>query len=186
MKANRAALAAVVVIVLVVVGWWMFKRTGAGQPIDLISTDRFAAVKKQPNPEVFALTEATLSGDTRPAIAVQPAPGSRLTWKIKVPDDAWLDLAVGLQPEAWTNEGNGVLFRVGVSDGRTYEELFTLHVNPFTNAGERKWIPVMVDLSSYSGEEVDLIFNTNSGSPGQQEDHRNDLALWGAPKVIIR
>lgn len=186
MKGNRAALAAVIVLVLVVVGWWLFKRAGGGEPIDLISPDRFAAVKKQPGPDVFSLTEATLRGETRRAIAVQPVPGSRLTWKIKVPDDAWLDVAVGLQPEAWTKEGNGVLFRVGMSDGRTYEDLFTLHLNPFANAGERKWIPVMVDLSSYSGEEMDLIFNTNSSSPGQAEDHRNDLALWAAPKVIIR
>lgn len=186
MRANRAALAAVVVVVLVVVGWWMFKRTGGGEATDLTSAERFASARKQPAPESFSLTEATLNGETRRAIAVQPMPGSRLTWKIKVPDDAWLDLAVGLQPEAWTNEGNGVLFRVGVSDGRTYEELFTLHVNPFANAGERKWVPIMVDLSSYSGEEVDLIFNTNSSSPSQQEDHRNDLALWGAPKVVIR
>ncbi len=79
-----------------------------------------------------------------------------------------------------------MLFRAGVSDGRVYEDLFTLHLNPFANPGERKWVPVMVDLSSYAGEDVDVILNTNDGPPGQEGDHRNDLALWAAPKVVIR
>jgi hypothetical protein len=186
MKGNRAALLAVVVLILAVAGWWLFKRAGGGEPIDLIASDRFAAAKKQPSPDLFALADVALGGDTRRAIAVQPVVGSRLTWRIRVPDDGWLDLAVGLRPEAWTQEGNGVLFRVGVSDGRAYEEMFTLHLNPFANAGERKWVPIMADLSAYSGEEIDLIFNTNSSSPGQEEDHRNDLAVWAAPKVIVR
>lgn len=187
MKGSRAALAAVVVIVLVILGWWLFKRTDSAEPIDLLATDRFASAKKQPAAEMFALDDATLNGDTRHAIAVQPTAGSRLTWKVRVPDDGWLDLAVGLKPEAWTQEGNGVLFRAGVSDGRSYEELFTLHLNPFANAGDRKWVPVMVDLSSYAGEEIEVILNTNSGSPGQPpDDTRGDLALWGTPKVVVR
>lgn len=186
MKGNRAAFAAVVVVLLVVAGWLLFKRAGPGEEIDLLAPDRFESARKQPSADVFSVTDATLNGDTRKAIAIQPAVGTRLTWKVRVPDDAWLDLAVALQPEAWTKEGNGVLFFVGVADGRTFEELFTLHLNPFANPGERKWVPVMVDLSAYSGEEVDVILNTRSSSPGQDEDHQNDLALWGAPRIVIR
>jgi len=186
MKGSRAAFAAVVAIVLILFGWWLFRRAGGGEPIDLMAPDQYAAAKKQPAPDIFSIADVTLNGDTRHAIAVQPAAGSRLTWKIRVPDDGWLDLAVGMRPEAWTEEGNGVLFRAGVSDGRAYEDLFTLHLNPFANPGERKWVPVMVDLSSYAGEDVDVILNTNSSSPGQEEDHRNDLALWATPKVVIR
>lgn len=186
MKGNRAAIAAVVVVVLVAVGWLLFRRAAPGESIDLIAADRFEAATKKPAADAFALVDATLNGDTRRSIAVQPVPGTRVIWKVRVPDDAWLDVAVGLQPEAWTKEGNGVLFFVGVSDGRAYEELFSLHVNPFANAGERKWVPVMVDLSTYSGEEVEIILNTRSHSPGQQEDTNNDLALWGAPKIVIR
>ncbi len=186
MKGSRAAFAAVVAIVLILLGWWLFRRVGGGEPIDLMAADRYASAKKQPAPDVFSIADVTLNGDTRHAIAVQAVPGSRLTWKVRVPDDGWLELAVGLQPQAWTEEGNGVLFRAGVSDGRVYEDLFTLHLNPFANPGERKWVPVMVDLSSYAGEDVDVILNTNDGPPGQEGDHRNDLALWAAPKVVIR
>jgi hypothetical protein len=94
-------------------------------------------------------------------------------------------VAVGLKPEAWEKPGDGVLFLVGVSDGRTYEPLFKQHLNPSANQGERRWIPVMVDLSAYAGEEVDVIFNTYNSEPGK-DDRQNDLALWGAPEIVIR
>ncbi len=44
----------------------------------------------------------------------------------------------------------------------------------------------MVDLSAYAGEEVDLIFNTYAQPPGQRGDIRNDLAVWGAPEIVVR
>jgi hypothetical protein len=103
-----------------------------------------------------------------------------------VPDDAWLRVAVGTRPESWTQEGNGTYFLVGVSDGRSYEEVFTQHVNPFANAGDRKWIQVWVDLSAYAGEEVQLVFNTRSSPKDQAADERNDLPLWGDPEIIVR
>jgi hypothetical protein len=186
MKGSRAVLAAVVVVVLVVVGWWLFKRTSGAEPIDLLSSDRWASAKKQPAEDLFSLTDATVNGDTRHVIAVKEGSGSRLTWKVRVPEDGWLDLAVALQPDTWTKEGNGVLFRAGVSDGRAYEDLFTLHLNPFANAGDRKWVPVMVDLSAYAGEDVDVILNTNSGPKGAPDDPRNDLPLWAAPRIVVR
>jgi hypothetical protein len=184
MKGNRAVLAAVVVIVLVVAGWWFFKRAGGGQPIDLVSA--LATAEKRPSPDTFAVTDATLNNESRRAIAIQPTIGTRLVYKVRVPDDAWLRVAVGLKPEAWDKQGDGVLFRVLVSDGRTSDPLFTQHVNPFANKGDRRWIPVSVDLSAYAGEEVDVVFLTNSSPPGMGENHDNDLALWGSPEIVIR
>lgn len=186
MKGTRAVVAAVVVVVLVVVGWWLFKRTNGAEPIDLLAADRWASATKRPAADLFSLTDVALNGDSRHVIAVQPAAGSRLIWRVTVPEDGWLDLAVGLHPDAWTQEGNGVLFRAGVSDGRAYDELFTLHLNPFANAGDRKWVPVMVDLSAYAGEEVEVILNTNDGPPKQEGDSRNDRALWAAPRIVVR
>jgi hypothetical protein len=73
-----------------------------------------------------------------------------------------------------------------VSDGRTFEQLFSQHLNPSANQGDRRWVPVMVDLSAYAGEEVDVIFTTNSSPAGQGENHDNDFALWGSPEIVIR
>ena len=183
MQGNRALLIAVVIVVVLIAGWWLFRRGTPGGNVRLI--DRFAEAKKQPDANLFNVVDATLNGETRKAVAVEPSPGSRLTWRAEVPDDGWLSVNVGLKPEAWTQEGDGVLFFVGVSDGRAYEQLFSQHLNPFANSGDRKWIPVMVDLSAYAGEQIELIFNTRSGQP-EKGDIRADMALWGQPEIVQR
>jgi hypothetical protein len=184
MKANRTTLTVVVVLVLLVVGWWLFRRDSTAHSVDLV--EQFESAKKQPDPAMFTVIDADLNGDAKRAVAVAPAAGTRLTWKVTVPDDGWLWVSVALKPEAWEKPGDGVKFHVGVSDGRAYEELFTQHVDPFNNRSDRKWTPVKIDLSAYAGEQVDLIFNTNSSEPGKGDNRDNDLALWGAPEIVVR
>ena len=184
MKGNRAVLTAVVVVVVLVLGWWLFGRGGGGGRVDLI--ERFEQAEKRPNAGVFSIVDADLGGVTKKAVAIAPVPGSRLTYKVRVPDDGWLWVSVGMRPEAWKGEGDGVKFLVGVSDGRAFEPLFEQHLNPFANSGDRKWVDVRVDLSTYAGEEVDIIFNTFANLPGQPLDERNDLALWGSPEIVVR
>jgi hypothetical protein len=183
MKGNRAVLAAVVILVVLVAGWWLFRRGAPTSTVQLI--DRFGEAKKQPEAGIFSVADVALNGESKRAVVIAPTVGSRLTWRAAVPDDGWLSVLVGMKPEAWTQEGDGVLFYVGVSDGRAYEQLFSQHVHPFANNGDRKWIQVMVDLSAYAGEEVDLIFNTRSGQP-EKGDIRADMALWGQPEIVQR
>lgn len=182
MKGNRAAAAAVIAVVLLLGGWWLFRGGSSASAVALV--DQLGAATKSPASAQFEVIDADLNGDVRRAITANPP--TRLTFKVQVPDDGWLKVAVGMKPEAWTQEGNGVLFFVGVSDTRTFETLFTQHVNPFGNPGDRKWIPVWVDLSAYAGEEIDLIFNTRGGPPGAESDDRHDLALWGSPEIVVR
>ncbi|CAN5684567.1 hypothetical protein BH18ACI5_BH18ACI5_13150 [soil metagenome] len=182
MKGNRAAVAAVIVVALVITGFWLFKRGGGTAAVDLI--EQFQTAEKRPPGGTFEVIEAELDGVTHKAIFTLPE--SRIIWKLRVPDDAWLRLNVGMKPESWTKEGDGVLFHVGVSDGRSFDQLFIQHVNPYLNAGERRWIPVVVDLAPYAGEEISLIFNTNNSQPGKGDDDRNDLALWGAPMITTK
>ena len=101
-----------------------------------------------------------------------------MIWKVKIPDDGWIKASLGMKPESWDKEGDGVLFRIGVSDGRAFEDLLTLHVDPFHNKSDRRWIPVAVDVSPYAGEEVEVIFNTNNSMPGKGDDRDNDTALF--------
>ena len=182
MKGNRAAVAAVVVVILVIVGWWMFRRANPAAHVDLIA--QFESATKKPAGSVSSIVDADLNGERKKAIATIPP--TRFIWKVRVPEDGWLSVSVGVQPEAWTQEGDGIYFKAGVSDGRAYEDLFTQHLNPFVNKGDRRWIPVMVDLSAYSGEEVEVIFNTLSGPTGLSTDYRADMALWGAPEIVTR
>lgn len=184
MKQNRAVLTAVAVVVILAVAWWMIRRRGPAETVNLV--DRFETAVKRPDAGVFSLTEATLNNETKRSIAIQPVVGSRLIYKIVVPDNGWLNVSVGMKPESWDVKGNGVKFHVGVSDGRAYESLFEQHVNPYANQGDRKWIPVWVDLSAYAGEEIDLIFNTNSSPPKEQPDENGDMPVWGDPQIVVR
>ena len=180
MKTNRAVLTAVVILVVLVTGWWMFRRGGA-ERIDLLA-QYDQAVKKGSGD--FAVVDATLAGDTKRAIAA-PANG-RIVFRVRVPDDGWLKVSLGVKPEAWTTEGNGVYFYAGVSDGRAFEKLFDQTLNPFANPSERRWIPVTVDLSAYAGEEMEVILNTVASGPGGPPDDRGDMPLWGAPEIVRR
>jgi hypothetical protein len=179
MKGNRAVLTAIVIVVVLIVGWWLFRRD-RGHPIDLLT--RYDQAQKDGQP--FAIEEVALGSETKRAISAPP--NGRLHFHVRVPNDGWLKVALGLKPAAWDKEGNGVYFFVGVSDGRAYEDLFTQTVNPFRNPSERRWIPVMVDLSAYSGQDLEIIFNTRESGPGQAADARNDLPLWGAPEIVTR
>ena len=182
MRGNRAVLAAVVAIVLIAGAWWLFRRGGGASQIDLVQ--QLPDAVKAPATKTFPVTDVNLNGEAHRAIEAEPP--SRITWKVRIPDDAWLRVMVGLKPEAWTAEGDGVLFYVGVSDTRTFDKLFEQVVNPFNHPGDRKWIPVMVDLSSYAGEDVEVIFNTRNSVDGKPHDPRNDFAVWGAPEIISK
>jgi hypothetical protein len=182
MKGNRAVITAVVALVLVAAGWWLFGRRGGGQTVDLIET--FAGARKQPSESQLQVTDATLNGETKKAIASQ-AP-TRVTWRVKIPDDAWLRVDVGMKPEVWEVESEGAYFYVVVSDGRNSEQLYSQHVHPFANNADRKWMPAFIDLSAYAGEEVDLIFNVLAGAGGKSGNYKNVHALWGAPAIVIR
>jgi len=176
MKSNRAALTALVLVVVLGAGWWLFHR-GSSAKVDLL--DQFQQAKQEGG--TFTVVDASLAGESKKAILAPP--NGRLTFHVKVPDDGWLRVSLGTQPDSWGKDGNGVLFFAGVSDGRSFEKLFEQVLNPHANPSERRWIPVAVDLSAYAGEEMDIILNTRSSPAGAPGDERNDQPLWGAPAI---
>jgi len=158
---------------------------GAGnQRIDLIA--RFGEAQKSPDAGAFTLTEATLAGQKSLAIAIAPVGASRLGWHLQVPRGAWLWVSIGLQPEAWTREGDGVTFTASVSSAGTTTALGEQRLEPFADSGDRKWFPLRLSLSDYAGKEVDILLTTTASAAGQPADQRNDLALWGAPEIVVR
>ena len=166
--------------VVVLVGWWWASNGPGTVAIDLVG--RFPSALRRPNPDVFALQDITIGGVTKSSITVAQA--SRITWIETIPKDGWLDVSLGMREESWTRPGDGVLFRVGVSYGGRYEELVSLVVNPFANHADRQWYPLLLDLSPFAGESVEIIFNTNAGAESSNTD--NDLAVWGEPRVTVR
>lgn len=162
--------------------WWSAAPRGEVVVLDLV--EALPSATRSPAPDVFAAVQARLGDDTRPAILTTGA--SRLTWRVDVPDDAWLRLALALREDAWQIEGDGVFFQVGVSDGTEYVELFSLMVNPFRHEMDRGWHELALDLGEYAGRPIDVIFNTRASAPDAPVDTRGDLALWGAPRIVAR
>ena len=139
---------------------------------------------KKPAGGQFQVIDIELNGEKKRAIFTTPP--TRMIWKVKIPDDGWIKTSLGMKPESWEQEGDGVFFRIGISDGRAFEDLLTLHVDPFHNKADRHWIPVAVDVSAYAGEEVEVIFNAEMSMPNKPADNRNDTALFGTPEIVVR
>lgn len=179
-----AALAGLAAVVAVV-AFWTLRRSGTTAATDLVGLLPEAQKQStwsEPGDEPFAVSTVTLAGESHPAIFAPPF--SRIRWKVEVPRRGTLEFYYGVREDAWTGEGNGVQFRVGVSDGRTYEEYLKEVVHPRERDRDRRWLSATIDLSAYEGQLVELNFNTDPGPPRDDADRRNDFALWGAPRVI--
>jgi hypothetical protein len=186
---KRSSLLLVFLVAALVAYWWYRQQGEEFAAVNLV--ERFAELPddaKRTNvaDRDTAIATGTLSieGDTKPILFMHPT--SRVTFRLTVPYDGWFRAWVALRPEAWTEPGDGVLFRMAISDGRSYDELINVHVDPANTPGDRRWIEVSADLSAYAGQAVDLILNTNSSLPLRGDDSRSDWAVWGAPQVFVR
>ncbi len=92
-----------------------------------------------------------------------------ITWRVEVPSEPWLDVALG------TVTHGPVGFEVWVSDLEAggEGELHSLHTETLTTA--ELWHPRRIDLAQFAGRTVDLTLAA-SGRQGS-------LALWGSPVV---
>ena len=185
MKGNRSLFIAVGVVAVLILGWWLFRQgRRVGGAVDLI--ERFEAAEKRPNAGVFAVEDVTLNGETKKSYRRRSVAGSRLIFKARIPDDGWLRVSVALKQEAWTQEGDGVRFLALVSDGRASDELFVQDVNPFAN-------PDGPEVDPGDGRPVGLRRRRGRRHPQhlrqrarEGRDLRNDLAVWGAPEIVVR
>jgi hypothetical protein len=164
--------------------WLLVKPGGDRLVVDLI--DQLpSAETRRPSPESFAVADVTLAGQSMRAIRVHPG-ATRLGWQVEVPDNAWLIVSIGQQESAWTTEGDGALFMVGISDGADYTDLASLLVNPYQNPGDRTWHLLRLDLSVWAGKTVTVIFNTRPSPPDPPaDDRRGDQPVWGEPRLVV-
>lgn len=179
MKYRWYLLGAVVGVVALVA--WQMSSSGPAVALDLVDHLQ-RATQLRPSPETFQTADIRLGQDTKKSIyASEP---SRIIWEEVVPDRGWLSVSLGVREEAWTREGSGVLFLVGVSHKGRYEELVSLVVNPYSNAADRQWLPILLDLSPWAGQRIELIFNTRVAHA--EASPANHLAVWGAPAIVTR
>jgi hypothetical protein len=170
--------------VLAVVGWWYYSATAIkDRAVDLIAELPNADRRSNPEPPAsnFQVADVTIDGVTKKSILARPR--ARITYTVRVPPDAWLDVDFAMRPDSWPLPGDGAQFRVGVSEGRTYDEVLREYVNP--KDGGQKWFSAHLDLSAYEGREVRIILNTDPGPPNDS-DAQNDFAVWGEPHLYSR
>ena len=156
--------------------------------IDLV--DRVAGAERRPTSAAGTVLDVDIGGDSRRALGVPAV--SRIIWTVRgIPARSELRTAVAIQPQAVEPFEGAVVFRIGMSDGRTYEEIFSRRIGPGASADTRRWTPVVVDLSRYGGWQWSVfyrpdtltwqvIFNTNASVAGQRAEI---VAWWGEPAI---
>ncbi len=121
-------------------------------------------------------------GDRRHVIGVHPAwrkgwGDVLLDYHVKLPEGtpAHLDFATAIRDNTATEPASdGVEFRVLVSDGGTFKNIFTR----FSLA--KRWEPATVDLSAYAGREITLRLVTD---PGPAHNTVCDQSYWAEPTL---
>ncbi|MCX6538662.1 MAG: hypothetical protein NT151_07000 [Acidobacteria bacterium] len=185
MLKNTKLVAGVIVlaVLVVIVAIWNSRRGGEGMTIDLLAQlgdTQKRSTWTQTTETLFGVKDVTIAGKTHKAIFAPPM--SRIKFKIEVPRRGVLEVFYALREDAWTADGDGAQFRIGVSDGRTYEQYLQEAINPKTRDRDRKWLPATIDLSAYEGQMVEIVLSTDPGPPDNR-DPRNDFCLWGDPKI---
>jgi hypothetical protein len=108
-----------------------------------------------PVDEAIRVDVAGAGGDLRPSI-VMAAP-ARLTWSLRFPPRSHLRTAVALVPDARGAAGAGATARIGLSDGRSYDAVLTVKLDPAAPDGSA-WRPIDLDLRAYSGWQWSLFY----------------------------
>lgn len=182
MTQQRWLMAGGAAVVLVLIAWLATRQSSIDNEIDLLALLGEAEQRSSvEDPAQFSIEPLSIDGVERRAMLARPH--SRLIYKIVVPPDAWFEVAFAMKPETWDLPGDGAQFRVGISDGRIYDELLRQHVNP--KRGDRRWFTARLDLAAYEGRQVNVILNTDPGPP-ESRDRDNDLAVWAEPRIYSK
>ena len=138
----------------------------------------------------------TINGNQRRVLFAHP--DSRVSYRLTLPAsplksggiEGGLTLAfdVATAPESWGQPGDGIAFTIYIEsdpgtqhETRNTRQLFSTYIDPKQNEASRRWHPYTIDLSTYAGQTINVIFETDAGPAG---DYRYDWAGWGAPRLL--
>jgi hypothetical protein len=183
MSRTRLLLVLAVLVLVAGVAVYFSTRGPAATAIDLVALfgDTTKAERRSLRENAFATETVTIDGQAKPSILARPA--ARIIYTVAIPADAWLETSFALKPDVWQKPTDGVQFRIGVSEGRTYDELLRQVVVP--SRGDTRWFTARLDLSAYAGRTVKVIFNTDPGPPGARNADF-DESVWGAPRIYTK
>jgi len=110
-------------------------------------------------------------------------PNSEVMFKgIPITENVELNFGVGINPDAWDQTGDGVLFEIRIVDEKSQSVLqFSKYIDPKSNVKDRKWFDEKLSLSKFVGQEVSFVFRTTVGAKGNAD---YDWGGWSEPQII--
>ena len=97
-------------------------------------------------------------GDPAAGVALLTPSPLRITWSLRFPERVAFTARVALVGAVPGVPNPGVAIRAGISDGRFYEGLYRLQLDPAPPQSPPIWHPIEVDLSAYSGWKWSLFY----------------------------
>ncbi|MFA5262033.1 MAG: YfhO family protein, partial [Candidatus Omnitrophota bacterium] len=132
---------------------------------------------KQPAPNFVIPTIGTI--DNKGFNVILANPPAEIAYKYQLPNNAFLDFGVTMNPECWSpDKGDGVTFEVLIEAEGEEKSLYKRAIDPKSIPADRKVFWESIDLSLYSGKDIQLKFKTDPMlSPC------SDWAFWVAPRI---
>lgn len=134
------------------------------------------------DPALMKLERWNILSEERQVLFVHPSSSgsTTLVYPIKIEPRTALRARLAIAPQAWEQEGDGVVYSIFVEDEAGIHLVYSQYVDPKHQEADRRWLPIEVDLKDFSGKLVRLILEVNSGPAG---DQRFDWAGWGEPRL---
>ena len=174
--------------------------------INLLNNLKGASFRGEASAGEVRLLSIEMGGITKSAW-LQPV-DSTVSFRVRLPyGRCRLSGGMGMMPSCWDKEGDGVLYKITVSDN-LFENVFSVpgdagiaqmknflrprsiflaphtyflaFIDPKQNHAERSWQDISLDLSRFAGKVIDISFEV---SGGPRNDNRYDEALWGNPVI---
>ncbi|MFC2163853.1 sulfatase, partial [Acidobacteriota bacterium] len=111
-------------------------------------------------------------------------PGTSFSVSMENIQEYSLSFGYGIVNESWENIQGGVKFEIFVEDKDTdsEESIFNQILNPKKKNIDRRWLEFEINLASYTGQSINLIFKT---SPTKQNKAKNNcVSVWENPTLI--
>jgi len=134
------------------------------------------------DPALLKVERWEILGEESEVLFMHPGSGgsTALVYPVMVEPASTMRAALALAPQAWSAQGDGVVFSVYVEDDAGMHLVYSRYVDPKHHQQDRRWLPVAVNMWPYSRKLVRVILVVNSGPAG---DSRYDWAGWGWPRL---
>ncbi len=88
---------------------------------------------------------------------------------------------IGINEAAWIEPGDGVEFELFLRVDKKLNSLYKKYIDPKSIEEDRRWFDECVDISAFTGKEVEILFKT---SAGPRNDPEFDWSGWSGPAIL--